>query len=151
MPLVILNALENKSLPVYGRGNQIRDWLYVEDHVNALVMVVTRSEIGETNNIGGHNEKQNIEVVLTRCSVLDEMKPFSHKYKELVTHVINRPGQDMSYAIDSRKINKDLGWKPQEAFESGIRKSVKWYLNNLEWCQRVQDGSYQRERVGENS
>ena len=148
IPLMILNALDGKPLPVYGKGNQIRDWLYVEDHARALVKVAAEGKVGETYNIGGHNEKQNIEVVTTICDILDELVPTNSSYKELITYVEDRPGHDMRYAIDSTKIKKDLGWVPKETFESGIRKTVQWYLNNQEWCQRVQDGSYQRERLG---
>ena len=150
IPLVILNALDGKPLPVYGKGNQIRDWLYVEDHARALYKVVTEGEIGETYNIGGHNEKQNIEVVKTICKILDELKPQANDeaYDKLITFVKDRPGHDLRYAIDASKIANELGWKPKETFETGIRKTVEWYLNNLDWCRRVQDGSYQRERLG---
>ena len=164
IPLVILNALEGKPLPVYGKGEQIRDWLYVEDHAHALYRVATQGQIGETYNIGGHNEKQNIEVVQTICDLLDELvkceergarreahpsplTPYS-SHRELITFVADRPGHDLRYAIDAGKIQRELGWTPQETFESGIRKTVQWYLDNLEWCRRVQDGSYQRERLG---
>ena len=150
IPLVILNALEGKALPVYGTGNQIRDWLYVEDHARALYKVVTEGDIGETYNIGGHNEKQNIDVVRTICKILDEIKPQANAtpYESLITFVKDRPGHDLRYAIDASKIKNNLGWTPDETFETGIRKTVEWYLDNLEWCHRVQDGSYQRERLG---
>lgn len=154
IPLVILNALEGKPLPVYGKGNQIRDWLFVEDHARALYKVVTEGKIGETYNIGGHNEKQNIEVVHTICTLLDELRPLSQTalgikaHKDLITFVQDRPGHDIRYAIDASKIQRELGWSPEETFESGIRKTVIWYLENLNWAQRVQDGSYQRERLG---
>lgn len=150
IPLVILNALDGKKLPVYGKGNQIRDWLYVEDHARALYKVVTEGAIGETYNIGGHNEKQNIEVVRTICQILDELKPQSNgqPYESLITFVKDRPGHDLRYAIDATKIKNELGWTPMESFETGIRKTVVWYLNNLDWCRRVLDGSYQRERLG---
>lgn len=148
IPLVILNALENKPLPVYGKGDQIRDWLYVEDHARALYRVVTEGKPGETYNIGGHNEKQNIEVVQTICDILQELRPQENSYRGLITHVKDRPGHDRRYAIDAGKIQRELGWSPDETFETGIRKTVEWYLNNLDWCQRVQDGSYQRERLG---
>lgn len=150
IPLVILNALEGKSLPVYGTGNQIRDWLYVEDHARALYKVVTEGEIGETYNIGGHNEKQNIDVVRTICNILDEIKPQDNAkpYESLITFVKDRPGHDLRYAIDASKIQQNLDWTPDETFETGIRKTVEWYLDNLDWCHRVQDGSYQRERLG---
>lgn len=153
IPLVILNALDMKPLPIYGKGDQIRDWLFVEDHARALYQVVTEGIVGETYNIGGHNEKQNIEVVKTICKILDELKPQSsgQKYETLITFVKDRPGHDLRYAIDAAKIEKELGWTPQETFETGIRKTVEWYLNNLDWCRRVQDGSYQRERLGVNA
>lgn len=148
IPLIILNALESKHLPVYGKGDQIRDWLYVEDHARALYKVVTEGKPGETYNIGGHNEKQNIEVVQTICDILQELRPQENNYGNLITHVKDRPGHDLRYAIDASKIQRELGWSPEETFETGIRKTVEWYLNNLDWCQRVQDGSYQRERLG---
>lgn len=150
IPLVILNALDGKELPIYGKGDQIRDWLYVEDHARALYKVATEGTIGETYNIGGHNEKANIDVVKTICRILDELKPQLNtvKYESLITFVKDRPGHDLRYAIDASKIGLALGWKPEETFESGIRKTVEWCLNNLEWCRRVQDGSYQRERLG---
>ena len=150
IPLVILNALDGKALPIYGKGNQIRDWLYVEDHARALYKVVTEGKIGETYNIGGHNEKQNIEVVKTICHILDELKPQENgqPYESLITFVKDRPGHDLRYAIDASKIANELNWTPTETFDSGIRKTVEWYLNNMEWCSRVQDGSYQRERLG---
>ena len=151
IPLVILNALENKPLPVYGKGDQIRDWLYVEDHVRALYKVVTEGKPGETYNIGGHNEKQNIEVVQTICDILQELRPQTAHYRDLITYVKDRPGHDMRYAIDASKIEKELGWEPQETLETGIRKTVQWYLDNLEWCQRVHDGSYHRQRLGAGS
>ena len=153
IPLVILNALEGKSLPIYGKGDQIRDWLYVEDHARALYKVVTEGIVGETYNIGGHNEKQNIEVVKMICKILDDLKPQSNgqAYESLIKFVQDRPGHDLRYAIDATKIGHELGWKPEETFDTGIRKTVEWYLNNLEWCRRVQDGSYQRERLGVNA
>ncbi|WP_305046409.1 dTDP-glucose 4,6-dehydratase [Geoalkalibacter sp.] len=152
IPLMILNALEGKPLPVYGKGNQVRDWLYVEDHARALYEVVTRGKIGETYNIGGHNEKQNIEVVRTLCGLLEELAPKKPagvaRYADLITFVADRPGHDHRYAINAGKIQRELGWTPRETFESGIRKTVHWYLDNLDWCRRVQDGSYRRERLG---
>ena len=153
IPLVILNALEAKPLPIYGKGDQIRDWLYVEDHARALYKVVTEGVVGETYNIGGHNEKQNIEVVKMICKILDDLKPQSNgqAYESLIKFVQDRPGHDLRYAIDATKIGHELGWKPEETFDTGIRKTVEWYLNNLEWCRRVQDGSYQRERLGVNA
>lgn len=148
IPLVILNALEGKPLPIYGKGDQIRDWLYVEDHARALYKVVTEGKIGETYNIGGHNEKQNLEVVQTICSILDSLVPKNISYAEQITYVTDRPGHDRRYAIDASKMNAELDWKPQETFETGLRKTVEWYLANQEWCQHVQDGTYQRERLG---
>ena len=152
IPLVILNALDSKALPIYGAGNQIRDWLFVEDHARALYQVVTQGTVGETYNIGGHNEKQNIEVVKTICRILDQLRPQNNAqpYENLITFVKDRPGHDLRYAIDASKIENELGWKPLETFETGIRKTIEWYLNNLEWCRHVQDGSYQRERLGVN-
>ena len=153
IPLVILNALDMKPLPIYGKGDQIRDWLFVEDHARALYQVVTTGAVGQTYNIGGHNEKQNIEVVKTICNILDELKPQANgqKYESLIKFVEDRPGHDLRYAIDAGKIEKDLCWKPLETFETGIRKTVEWYLSNLDWSRRVQDGSYQRERLGVNA
>jgi dTDP-glucose 4,6-dehydratase len=149
IPLVILNALEGKDLPIYGKGDQIRDWLYVEDHARALYKVVTEGIVGETYNIGGHNEKQNIEVVKSICSILDILVPKDSLYSEQITFVADRPGHDRRYAIDSSKMSAKLNWTPVETFETGLRKTVQWYLDNQTWCQNVQDGSYQRERLGE--
>ncbi|MGI6407100.1 MAG: dTDP-glucose 4,6-dehydratase [Thiopseudomonas sp.] len=154
IPLVILNALDGKPLPIYGRGEQIRDWLYVEDHARALVEVITRGQPGETYNIGGHNEKTNLDVVHAICRILDELVPRtaeagqSSSYVSLITHVADRPGHDRRYAIDAGKIERELGWVPQETFATGLRKTVQWYLDNQLWCQHVQDGSYQRQRLG---
>jgi len=155
IPLMILNALEGKALPVYGNGLQIRDWLYVEDHARALLTVATRGKRGETYNIGGCNEKTNIDVVTGICMLLEEFRPqkpegVSH-YADLITFVKDRPGHDLRYAIDASKIEKELGWKPQESFESGLRKTVTWFLENKTWWQRVLDGSYNRERLGVGS
>ena len=145
IPLVILNALDAKPLPVYGNGQQIRDWLFVEDHARALYKVVTEGVVGETYNIGGHNEKQNIEVVKTICKILDELKPQANgqTYESLITFVKDRPGHDLRYAIDATKIQNELGWTPTETFDTGIRKTVEWYLNNQEWVAHIQSGEYQ--------
>ncbi|AZL86080.1 dTDP-glucose 4,6-dehydratase [Aliivibrio salmonicida] len=151
IPLVILNALEGKPLPIYGKGDQIRDWLFVEDHARALYKVVTEGKVGETYNIGGHNEKQNLEVVQTICAILDSLVPKESKYQEQITYVTDRPGHDRRYAIDSSKMQRELSWTPLETFETGLKKTIEWYLNNQEWCQHVQDGSYQRERLGVES
>ncbi|ENV3691080.1 TPA: dTDP-glucose 4,6-dehydratase [Vibrio parahaemolyticus] len=152
IPLMILNALDGKPLPVYGDGMQIRDWLFVEDHARALYKVVTEGEIGETYNIGGHNEKANIEVVKIICALLEELRPDKpagvESYESLITYVKDRPGHDVRYAIDATKIAQELNWTPEETFESGIRKTVEWYLNNPQWWQRVLDGSYSLERLG---
>ncbi|HBM7544848.1 TPA: dTDP-glucose 4,6-dehydratase, partial [Escherichia coli] len=155
IPLTILNALVGKPLPVYGNGEQIRDWLYVEDHARALYKVATEGKSGETYNIGGNNERKNIDVVRTICDILDKVvaqKPgnISH-FADLITFVTDRPGHDLRYAIDAAKIQRDLGWVPQETFESGIEKTVHWYLNNQTWWQRVLDGSYAGERFGLNN
>ncbi|OSI18423.1 dTDP-glucose 4,6-dehydratase [Neisseria dumasiana] len=152
IPLMILNAIGGRPLPVYGNGLQIRDWLFVEDHARALYAVITQGKIGETYNIGGHNEKTNLEVVQTVCKLLEELMPEKpagvRAYEDLITFVEDRPGHDVRYAIDAAKINHELGWKPEETFESGIRKTVAWYLNNRGWWQRVLDGSYRLERLG---
>ena len=148
IPLVILNAVAGKPLPVYGKGNQIRDWLYVEDHAEALVLVATEGKVDETYNIGGHNEKQNIDVVKTICQILDEVKPKKVNYAEQITFVSDRPGHDMRYAIDASKIQKELGWQPKETFETGLRKTVLWYLENQTWWQNVLSGDYKMERLG---
>jgi dTDP-glucose 4,6-dehydratase len=165
IPLMILNALAGKPLPVYGNGQQIRDWLYVEDHARALYLVATEGKVGETYNIGGHNEKANIDVVKTICELLEELVPIQanqelqkrhsefdsespKNYQDLITYVKDRPGHDLRYAIDASKIERELGWKPEESFETGIRKTVEWYLNNKSWWSRVLDGSYTGERLG---
>lgn len=153
IPLMILNAIEGKPLPIYGNGKQVRDWLFVEDHARALYTVLQEGQVGETYNIGGHNEKTNIEVVETICELLEELVPEKPNgvsfYKDLISFVADRPGHDMRYAIDATKMEKKLGWRPQETFESGIRKTVEWYLDNKEWWRRVLNGSYNRERIGE--
>lgn len=157
IPLMILNALEGKPLPVYGNGQQIRDWLFVEDHARALYLVATKGKVGETYNIGGHNEKANLDVVKTICELLEDLVPTNRHSREggnpsgfesLITYVKDRPGHDVRYAIDASKIERELGWKPEESFETGIRKTVEWYLNNKTWWQRVLDGSYSMERLG---
>jgi len=152
IPLVILNAVEGKPLPIYGSGTQVRDWLFVEDHARALYKVVSEGVVGETYNIGGHNEKANIDVVRTICALLEEFVPNKPcgvtQYQDLITYVTDRPGHDVRYAIDASKIANELNWKPEETFESGIRKTVEWYLNNSNWWRRVLDGSYSRERLG---
>ena len=150
IPLVVLNGLEGKPLPVYGAGDNVRDWLYVDDHITALLAVYERGRPGETYNIGGYNEKSNLDVVKTICALLDEMLPDSSccPHESLVTFVQDRPGHDQRYAIDATKIGNELSWQPEETFESGLRKTVRWYLDNLEWCRHVQDGSYQRQRLG---
>jgi dTDP-glucose 4,6-dehydratase len=154
IPHVILNALAGKPLPIYGKGDQIRDWLYVEDHARALVRVATEAEVGETYNIGGNNEKQNIEVVRTLCELLEELHPQKPKgldrYEDLITYVKDRPGHDRRYAIDASKIARDLGWKPVETFETGLRKTLQWYLEHRDWWQRVLDGDYRLDRIGED-
>lgn len=143
IPLVILNALEGKPLPVYGKGDQIRDWLYVEDHARALYKVVTEGQVGETYNIGGHNEKQNLEVVETICKLLDELRPKDEPYRNQITYVADRPGHDRRYAIDASKMSAELNWQPLETFESGLRKTVQWYLDNQCWVENVKSGAYQ--------
>ena len=148
IPLMILNALADKPLPVYGDGQQVRDWLYVEDHARALILVAQEGMIGETYNIGGHNEKTNLEVVETICDHLQDLVPQDSSYRDLITFVNDRPGHDLRYAIDASKIEKELGWVPQETFETGLRKTVQWYLDNQAWWQRVRDGSYKGERLG---
>ena len=156
IPLVILNALEGKRLPIYGKGEQIRDWLYVEDHARALYLAATQGQVGETYNIGGCHEKKNIAVVHRICDLLEELKPVASSektahldsYQTLIQFVEDRPGHDYRYAIDASKIHKELGWKPQETFATGLRKTVQWYLDNEPWWKRVQDGSYSRNRLG---
>lgn len=152
IPHVILNALAGKPLPVYGDGQQIRDWLYVEDHARALYKVASEGAVGETYNIGGHNEKANLTVVHTICDLLEELAPNKPDavalYRDLITFVKDRPGHDLRYAIDASKIQKELGWVPEETFETGMLKTVEWYLNNRDWWQRVLSGDYQLERLG---
>ena len=151
IPLTILNALKGKALPIYGNGSQIRDWLYVEDHAKALYKVLSSARVGCTYNIGGSNEKTNIEVVKLVCDYLDELVPLNFgakKYRDQIAFVKDRPGHDIRYAIDAKKIKNDLGWVAEETFESGLKKTVEWYLNNQEWSNRVLDGSYRNDRIG---
>lgn len=152
IPLTILNALAGRPLPVYGNGLQVRDWLFVEDHARALLQVLYAGQVGETYNIGGHNEQKNIDVVRSICALLEELAPDHpagvNHYADLISFVQDRPGHDQRYAIDASKIQRELGWTPAETFQSGLRKTVQWYLDNSEWCQHVQDGSYQGQRLG---
>jgi dTDP-glucose 4,6-dehydratase len=147
---MILNALAGKSLPIYGDGKNVRDWLYVEDHCSAILTVLEKGEIGETYNIGGHNEKSNLEIVYKICDLLDKARPRDNgkSYREQIAYVKDRPGHDRRYAIDASKIKNELGWVPSETFESGIEKTIQWYLHNAEWCHHVCDGSYRGERLG---
>ncbi len=149
IPLIILNALDGKPLPIYGKGDNIRDWLYVDDHARALRLALEQGKPGEVYNIGGHNEKTNLDVVRTLCGILDTLRPRENGYyADLITFVDDRPGHDQRYAIDASKMQHELDWTPAETFETGLRKTVQWYLDNLQWCYRVQDGSYQRQRLG---
>jgi len=156
IPHMILNALHRNPLPVYGDGQQVRDWLYVDDHARALVQVMTAGRVGETYNIGGHNEQKNLRVVHSICDLLETLAPsgkpqeFKH-CRDLITFVTDRPGHDVRYAIDASKIERELGWRPRETFESGLRKTVQWYLNNTAWWQRVLSGAYRLERIGCNT
>jgi dTDP-glucose 4,6-dehydratase len=143
---MILNAVEGVALPVYGKGDQIRDWLHVDDHVEALELVASRGMIGETYNIGGWNEKRNIDVVRAVCDLIEEFTGTATH--GLITYVADRPGHDKRYAIDASKVARELGWRPRHTFETGLRDTVRWYLANSDWCRRVQDGSYRRERLG---
>lgn len=144
IPLMIINALAGKPLPVYGDGQQIRDWLYVNDHCSAIRCVLEKGQPGETYNIGGWNEKTNLEIVHTICDILQKERPVDYDYRSLITHVADRPGHDRRYAVDSHKIHRELGWKPAETFATGIRKTVQWYLQNQEWCRNVQSGEYRK-------
>jgi dTDP-glucose 4,6-dehydratase len=150
IPVVILNALAGRPIPVYGKGDNVRDWLFVDDHVRALLTVLERGEVGETYNIGGHNEMSNLDVVRTICSILDELVPERSvaSHADLITFVQDRPGHDWRYAIDAGRIGRELGWTPQESFGTGIRRTVVWYLENREWCDRILSGSYRLERLG---
>ena len=155
IPHMILNALDGKPLPVYGDGSQVRDWLFVEDHARALLRVVMDGDVGETYNIGGHNERTNLQVVETICALLEELRPEKPKgiaaYVDLITFVTDRPGHDLRYAIDASKIERELGWRPAETFDSGIRKTVAWYLDNPQWWQAILNGDYQMQRSGTGS
>jgi dTDP-glucose 4,6-dehydratase len=148
IPVVILKALQGEDIPVYGTGENVRDWLYVEDHARALLKVVETGEPGETYNIGGHNEKQNIEVVHTICDTLNELVPKKANYRDQITFVTDRPGHDFRYAIDASKIEKELGWTPEETFDSGIKKTIQWYLDNIDWCEAVTENNFELERLG---
>jgi dTDP-glucose 4,6-dehydratase len=150
IPVVILNALEGKAIPVYGRGENVRDWLFVDDHVRALLTALEKGEPGQTYNIGGHNEKQNIDVVRTICTLLDELvdEPAAARHEDLIEFVTDRPGHDFRYAIDASKIERELGWTPDETFETGLRKTVEWYLHNRKWCDLVTRDTYDRSRLG---
>ena len=150
IPLIILNALEGKPLPVYGQGDNIRDWLYVDDHARALALVLTQGQIGETYNIGGQNEQTNLAVVHQLCQILDNQLPHSpyRPHQQLITFVTDRPGHDLRYAIDATKIEHTLGWQPQETLATGLDKTVQWYLDNRDWWQRIRDGRYRGERLG---
>jgi len=159
IPVVILKCLRGEAIPVYGKGENIRDWLYVKDHAEALYSVITKGRVGETYNIGGNNERQNIELVRTLCQLMDELSESgkwkaeneNKSYEELITFVTDRPGHDMRYAINPTKIRDELGWEPKEDFASGFRKTVQWYLNSQDWWQRILDGSYQLERLGDGA
>lgn len=150
IPVVILKALQGKEIPVYGKGENVRDWLYVDDHAKALLTVLLNGKPGETYNVGGHNEKKNIDVVNTICSTLDKLspKPNGESYKSQITFVTDRPGHDFRYAIDASKIDNELGWKPEETFESGMLKTIQWYIENISWCEAVTKNNYGLERLG---
>lgn len=148
IPLMIINAIEGKPLPVYGKGDNIRDWLYVDDHAAALMLVAEKGVPGQSYNVGGRNEWRNIDVVYMICDILNEFNPRSGGYRDLITYVDDRPGHDMRYAIDSSKIERELGWKPAESFDTGLRKTVSWYLNHPQWWQAIRSGTYRGERLG---
>jgi dTDP-glucose 4,6-dehydratase len=150
IPLMILNCLAHKPLPVYGKGLNVRDWLYVTDHCDAISLIIRKGQLGETYNIGGHNEMKNIDIVTTICHILDELKPSDRlkSYTELITYVTDRPGHDLRYAIDASKIQRELGWVPKETFATGIRKTVAWYLDNVQWWENIQTKKYQQQRLG---
>ena len=148
IPLMILNALEGKPLPVYGKGENVRDWLFVDDHVRALLLVLERGRVGEEYNVGGNSERKNLEVVRELCALLDELAPAGKPHERLITYVQDRPGHDARYAIDAGKISNELGWAPAETFTSGLRQTVQWYLRNREWCELIQSRGFTRERLG---
>ena len=148
IPLIILNALERKPLPVYGSGSNIRDWLYVDDHARALWLIVQRGRLGEKYNVGGRNERRNIDVVQRVCAIMDEVRPGRAPHSDLISYVTDRPGHDARYAIDATKLETELGWKALENFDSGIRKTVDWYLENAWWWQPLREGVYSGERLG---
>jgi len=148
IPLMILKGLAGQPLPIYGKGDNIRDWLYVDDHARALILVMETGKVGESYNIGGFNERTNLDVVKTICALLDELHPVGAPHEKLITYVTDRPGHDQRYAIDATKIERELGWRPRETFETGIRRTVEWYLANKPWWQAVLDGSYKGERLG---
>lgn len=151
IPLMIDKALNGEALPIYGDGKNVRDWLYVEDHCRAIEAVIAKGRLGEVYNVGGNEERQNIEIVDILCDLLDELQPIDKERKSLKTYVKDRPGHDRRYAIDASKLANELGWTPQETFESGIKKTIEWYLNNQTWCDRVKDGSYKGQRLGQNT
>ena len=150
IPLTIINCLKNKALPIYGKGENIRDWLFVEDHCDAIYNVLKDGEVGETYNIGGNNEIKNIDIVLIICKLMDKIKPREYKksYSDLIQYVEDRPGHDFRYAIDANKIKSKLGWTPSESFQSGIKKTIEWYLNNQEWLESIYDNTYRQSRLG---
>jgi dTDP-glucose 4,6-dehydratase len=149
IPLIIINSIEGQPLPVYGRGENIRDWLFVDDHAAALMLVARKGQIGQSYNVGGRNEKKNIEVVQTICEILDEIRPAAGgSYSRLIAFVEDRPGHDRRYAIDCSKIERELGWRPKETFETGLLKTVQWYLDNIDWWQAIRSGKYRGERMG---
>ena len=150
IPLTIINAIGNKSLPVYGKGDNIRDWLYVDDHCNAIWTVLNNGTIGTTYNIGGNQEMKNIDTVINICNQIDNILPRNDGslYSDLITFVKDRPGHDFRYAIDANKIRSELGWAPKESFESGIKKTINWYINNTKWWQNIKNNNYQQERLG---
>jgi dTDP-glucose 4,6-dehydratase len=148
IPLSIINAIEGKPMPVYGKGENIRDWLYVDDHAAALILIAQVGVAGQSYNVGGNNEQRNLDVVHAICDLMNEFLPRSESYSDLITYVADRPGHDLRYAIDSQKIQKELGWRPVEKFETGLRKTVKWYLDNRDWWSAVRDGTYRGQRLG---